>query len=134
MEVKGKVIQILPIQEGTAKATGNPWKSQSFIIETQEQYPRKICCEIFGEDRINANPVQMDEMVTVSFDIDSREYNGRWYTSIRAYRVVKDGASTTPPIAQAPVQPQAQPAPMSSDTAPFDAVASSGDEESDLPF
>ena len=84
MEVKGKVIQILPIQEGTAKATGNPWKSQSFIIETQEQYPRKICCEIFGEDRINANPVQMDEMVTVSFDIDSREYNGRWYTSIRA--------------------------------------------------
>ena len=51
MDIVGKIIQVLPLQEGISK-TGNPWKSQSYVLETQEQYPRKVCFEIFGEDRI----------------------------------------------------------------------------------
>ena len=86
MDIVGKIIQVLPLQEGISK-TGNPWKSQSYVLETQEQYPRKVCFEIFGEDRIKNNPCNVDDVVTVSFDIESREYNGRWYTSIRAWRV-----------------------------------------------
>lgn len=86
MEIVGKIIQVLPAQEGVGK-NGNPWKVQGYVLETQEQYPRKVQFEIFGEDRIKNNPCAIDDVVTVSFDIESREFNGRWYTSIRAWRV-----------------------------------------------
>ncbi len=92
MEVSGKIIAVLPIQEGTSKA-GNPWKSQSYVLETQEQYPKKVCFEVFGEDRIKNNPCQIDDVVTVSFDLESREYNGRWYTSVRAWKIAKGAGS-----------------------------------------
>ncbi len=131
MEVSGKVIQKLPLQEGTGR-NGNPWKSQSAILETQDQYPRKICFEVFGEDRINNNPFEVDEIITISFDIDSHEFNGRWYTSIRAYRIQKGVVESAPAGAPAPaVAPMAADAPAA-DTTPFDASAS--DESTDLPF
>ena len=84
MEIVGKIIQVLPLQSGTSSRTGNSWQVQSYVLETQEQYPRKVCFEIFGEDKIKNNPCNIDDLVTVSFDIESREFNGRWYTSIRA--------------------------------------------------
>ena len=122
MEIVGKIIQVLPEQSGTSKA-GKPWKSQSYVLETQEQYPRKVCFELFGEDRIKSNPCKIDDVVTVSFDIESREFNGRWYTSIRAWRV-QQGA--------APAAAAAQPAPQA-DVQSFDAAADV-DENTDLPF
>ncbi len=145
MEIVGKIIQVLPLQEGVSKASGNPWKMQSYVLETQEQYSRKVCFEIFGEDRIKNNPCQVDDIVTVSFDIESREFNGRWYTSIRAYRVQQGdmlgAAQTTQPVAAAqPAQPVAQSAvqPMPQPQQPanvetFDAAAG-GDDGTDLPF
>lgn len=132
MEVSGKVIQILPLQEGIGR-NGNPWKVQTAILETQEQYPRKVCFEIFGEDRIKNNPFNVDDVITISFDIESREFNGRWYTSIRAYRVqqgvVDAAAPAAAPAAAAPVAPAEAPA---ANTEPFD--ASPSDESTDLPF
>ena len=136
MDIVGKIIQVLPEQSGTSK-TGNPWKVQSYVLETQEQYPRKVCFEIFGEDRIKNNPCKIDDVVTVSFDIESREFNGRWYTSIRAWRVQQGAVAAAPQSAQvgapapAPAA-QAAAAPVAN-TASFDAVAGS-DESSDLPF
>ena len=130
MEISGKIIQKLPLQEGTGR-NGNPWKSQSAVLETQDQYPRKVCFEVFGEDRINNNPFEVDDIITISFDIDSHEFNGRWYTSIRAYRVQKgvvESASAAPAPA---VTPMAAEAPAAN-TTPFDASAS--DESTDLPF
>lgn len=136
MDIVGKIIQVLPEQSGTSK-TGNPWKVQSYVLETQEQYPRKVCFEIFGEDRIKNNPCKIDDVVTVSFDIESREFNGRWYTSIRAWRVQQGAvAAALQGSAQmaAPVSaPAASAAAPTADTASFDAVAGS-DESSDLPF
>lgn len=136
MDIVGKIIQVLPEQSGTSK-TGNPWKVQSYVLETQEQYPRKVCFEIFGEDRIKNNPCKIDDVVTVSFDIESREFNGRWYTSIRAWRVQQGAvAAATQGSAQmaAPVSaPAASAAAPAADTASFDVVAGS-DESSDLPF
>ena len=85
MEIQGKVIQILPLQEGVSK-TGNPWSVQPFVIETPEQYPKKVHCELFGSDRIKNNPFAIDDNVKVSFDLESREFNGRWYTSVRAWK------------------------------------------------
>ena len=132
MEVSGKVIQILPLQEGIGR-NGNPWKVQTAILETQEQYPRKVCFEIFGEDRIKNNPFNVDDVITISFDIESREFNGRWYTSIRAYRVqqgvVDAAAPAAAPVAAAPAAAAEAPA---ANTEPFD--ASPSDESTDLPF
>ena len=88
MEVVGKIIQVLPEQGGVSKTSGKDWKLQAYVLETIELYPKKVYFEVFGEDRIKANPCQLDDIVTVSFDIESREFNGRWYTSIRAWRVV----------------------------------------------
>ena len=132
MEVSGKIIQMLPLQEGIGR-NGNPWKVQSAILETQDQYPRKVCFEVFGEDRINNNPFKVDDIVTISFDIESREFNGRWYTSIRAYRV-QQGVVEATPAAPASVQaaPAAAPAAPVANTEPFD--ASPSDESTDLPF
>ena len=138
MEIVGKIISVLPEQSGIAK-NGNPWKVQAYVLETTEQYPRKVHFEVFGEDRIKQNPCAIDQLVTVSFDIESREFNGRWYTSIRAWRIVQ--GDTTQPAqpaqvasAPAPTTPQ-QPAMESIEAAnmqPFDPTVN--DNTSDLPF
>ena len=142
MEVVGKIIQVLPIQEGVGR-NGNPWKLQGYVLETFDQYPRKVHFEVFGEDRIKANPCDLDQVVTVSFDIESREFNGRWYTSIRAWKIQQGDMTQAAAIpAAAPAQaapvaaPAAQPTPNSQEPManvdPFDATA--GDGTSDLPF
>ena len=140
MEIVGKIITVLPEQSGIAK-NGNPWKVQAYVLETTEQYPRKVHFEIFGEDRIKQNPCAIDQIVTVSFDIESREFNGRWYTSIRAWKVVQ-GDTTQPaqPAAAAPtapVAPAAAPQPAmesigAANVQPFDPTVN--DNTSDLPF
>ena len=142
MDIVGKIIQVLPLQSGTSSRTGNAWQLQSYVLETQEQYPRKVCFEIFGEERIKNNPCNIDDLVTVSFDIESREFNGRWYTSIRAWRVQQGDMTSAQPATAAP-QPAAasavaaapataaQPAPAAN-TQVFD--ASADDESGDLPF
>jgi len=131
MEIVGKIIQVLPLQEGISKTSGNPWKVQGYVLETQEQYPRKVQFEIFGEDRIKNNPCQVDEIVTVSFDIESREVNGRWFTSIRAWKVqqgIVEATEAQPAVAQSiqPVQPTAN-------VETFDEAAGA-DEGTELPF
>ena len=92
MELVGRIVQILPLRTGTSKA-GNPWKVQEYILETLgTQYPRKVCFELFG-DNVDKFPMQIGQDVTVSIDIESREFNGRWYTSIRAWNVVQGVAA-----------------------------------------
>ena len=139
MEIVGKIIQVLPEQSGVGR-NGNPWKVQPYVLETLDQYPRKVHFEVFGEDRIKQNPCAIDQLVTVSFDIESREFNGRWYTSIRAWRI-QQGDTTQAGVqpAAAPVAaPVAAPAPAAAPVQapaavdPFD--ASAGDGTSDLPF
>lgn len=140
MEVVGKIIQVLPIQEGVGR-NGNPWKLQAYVLETLDQYPRKVHFEVFGEDRIKQNPCELDQLVTVSFDIESREFNGRWYTSIRAWKIQQgDTTQAVAPVAAAPAQPAPAAAPVTAPVAapteapvdPFD--ASTGEGTSDLPF
>ena len=112
MELIGKIIQILPLQEGVSKA-GNPWKKQEYILETLgTQYPRKVCFNLFG-DNVDKFPMQVGQDVTVSIDIESREFNGRWYTDVRAWNVlngVQLAGAPAPGFAAAPAQPAA-PAP-----------------------
>ncbi|MCC8070633.1 MAG: DUF3127 domain-containing protein, partial [Bacteroidales bacterium] len=100
MEIKGKIIVDLGLQQGTSKA-GNPWKKHEYVLETQETYPRKIHFDFFGE-RAEQYPLAVGDAVTLSFDIESREYQGRWYTSIRGWKAEKDNGQAAPAAAPAP--------------------------------
>ncbi len=84
MDIKGKLIQLLPLQTGTGK--NGEWKKQDIIIETQSQYPKKVCISIWG-DKINTSQLQIGKMLNISFDVESREYNGRWYTDVKAWKI-----------------------------------------------
>ena len=133
MEIVGKVLEVLPLQQGTSARTGNPWTIKTFILETQENFPRKVAIEMFGDQRIADNPVETGQTVTVSFDLESREFNGRWYTSVRAWKVVQ-GVQAPAAAPVAPITPVApQEAPAAPVTNSFDAVAGQG-EDTDLPF
>ena len=86
MELQGKVIAALPARSGTS-ARGE-WKSQEFVIEYQNgQYPRHLCFSVFGADRLERFNIQVGQTVNVAFDIDAREWNGRWFTDVRAFDV-----------------------------------------------
>ncbi len=100
MEIQGKIIEILPLQSGVGKASGKEWKKQDYVLETLDQYPRKICFNLWS-DNIDKFAIQMGEELTVSIDIESREYNGRWYTDIRAWKVER-GMAAAQPVAPAP--------------------------------
>ena len=88
MELSGKIIAVLPAQSGTSKS-GNQWMTQSYVIEVPGQYSRKCVFSVFGADRIQQFGIQMGEELTISFDIDAHEYNGKWFNEIRAYNVVR---------------------------------------------
>lgn len=87
MEIQGKVIAVLPERSGVS-ARGE-WKSKTYVIETQEQYPKKMAFDVFGADRLAQFNIQSGEEILVSFDIDAHEYQGRWFNSIRAWNVTK---------------------------------------------
>jgi len=105
MELKGRVIQLLPMQSGMGKK--GQWRKQEFIVETQSQYPKKVCLSIWG-DKIDQFGVREGDEVNVAVDLESREYNGRWYTEARAWKVDKSGSSgspTAPPPTEEPYEP-----------------------------
>lgn len=119
MEITGKIIAILPQTSGQGK--NGMWRSQDYVLETGDQYPKKVCFNLFN-DKIDQFPMSIDETVTVSFDIESREYNGRWYTTVRAWKIDKNGAQAAALVQQPVVSAPA-----------FDAAPAAG-EGSDLPF
>ena len=95
MEIQGKIIAVLPTRSGTS-ARGTQWSSQTSVIETQEQYPKKLAFDVIN-DKINQFNIQVGEFLTVQFDINAREYNGRWFNSVNAWNVIRQ-------VHQAPAQ------------------------------
>ena len=104
MEITGKIIMALPEQSGVSKA-GNQWKKREYVLETLENYPKKVHFDLFG-DRADQYPLNVGDEIVLSFDINSREFNGRWYTSISGWKVEKAGAASggsVPPVAGDPM-------------------------------
>lgn len=133
LNISGIVLNILPLQTGTSKA-GNQWQKQDFILETQGQYQRKICICLFG-DSVAKFPLAVGQSVTASVDIESREFNGRWYTDVRAWNVVyNDQQQGAPAPAQTATAPTAQPAPTPTKGATAQAPAGAPAAADDLPF
>lgn len=134
MELQGKVIAVLPERSGVS-ARGE-WKSQDYVIETHDQYPRKMVFGVFGADRISRFNIQVGQEVTVSFDIDAHEYQGRWFNNIRAFDVRQVDPATVG-AAQAGIVPGAvfgaAPAPQPTAPQPT-APAPEADPVNDLPF
>lgn len=97
MEVSGKIIAKLQLQEGIAKSSGRAWKKQEYVLETHDSYPRKVKFDFFGE-RVDQFPLEIGDEVTISFDIESREFNGRWYTDIRGWKAEKGMPGTSGPL------------------------------------
>ena len=119
MEIKGKVVQLLELQSGEGK--NGSWKKQEYIIETLDsKYPKKVCVSVWG-DKIDQFAMQQGENVIASIEVESREFNGKWYTNIQAWRVQKDGDvgvnQEAPEMNQVP-----------------DFIANSDEETDDLPF
>ena len=126
MELAGKVIAVLEPRGGVSKS-GNEWKVQEYVIETHDQYPHRMCFDVFGADKIQQFNIQVGEELNVFFDIDAREWQGRWFNSIRAWKVERVSTAQQMPPMDAPFPPMnAAPA------APVDFAAS--DEKDDLPF
>lgn len=84
MQLTAKLIECLPLQTGTSK--NGEWKKQDIIVETDGQYPKKVCIAIWG-DKINNALLQIGQNLTIDFDIESRLYNNRWYTDIKAWKI-----------------------------------------------
>lgn len=115
MEFSGKIIWIGEKRQGTS-AKGTPWSCRDYVIQdASTQYTRTMCFNVFGEDKLNQFNLQLDETVTVSFDIDAHQYQDRWYNSIRAWNVTRLSA----PVAAQPVAQQTQQPPQQSDDLPF---------------
>ena len=129
MELTGKLINVGDCQEG--QGARGPWKKQQFVIETMEQYPKKIVMTAWG-DRVNdLEFLYIGDTLTVKFDLDSREYNGRWYLEAKAWDI--KGAQQQQPQgapAQIPNPPQAPLPPMPGQQ--FD--MNEGNNGDDLPF
>jgi hypothetical protein len=90
LQITGKVIDILEEQSGTGK--NGTWRKQEFILETPGQYPKQVCVVQWG-DNIDKFGIEQGETLTAHIDIQSREYNGRWYTDVKAWKVER-GADT----------------------------------------
>lgn len=135
MELTGRIIAVMPAQSGVSARTGNNWMSQEYVIEVPGQYPRKCVFRLFGEDKIKQFNIQQGEDLTIQFDIDAHEYNGRWFNEIRAWNVLR-GQQPQQPAAAPMADPQATPFPPAGATAPFPPAqeAADGGSADDLPF
>ena len=92
MQITAKLTQKLPLQTGTGK--NGEWKKQDVIVETDGQYPKKICISIWG-DKINDSILIPGKTLKIDFDVESREYNSRWYTDVKAWKIeLAEGGSS----------------------------------------
>lgn len=110
MSITGKVIVVGQSYTGTNKL-GNAWRKQEYVIETDGQYPRKVAFYVMN-DKIDQAAIQLGHVVEIEFDPESREYNGRWYTNLTAWKVVNRGVVNTPaaaPVQAVPVYQQSAP-------------------------
>ncbi len=112
MQLTAKLVQLLPLQTGEGK--NGPWKKQDIIVETDGQYPKKVCISIWG-DKVNPSILIPGNTLNISFDVESREYNTKWYTDVKAWKVEAVGGQ------QAPFEEENMPMPPA-------------EQDSDLPF
>lgn len=121
LQIKGKIQQILQQETGVSRA-GNEWKKQEFVIETDEQFPRKVCFTLFNDKSSLLEDFKEGDEVDVAFNLESREFNGKWYHNINAWkidRVSGEGNLPEPPPEFAPGDIPPEPEDGQEDGLPF---------------
>ena len=129
MEIVGKVVQLGTLIEGNSPR--GPWKKQELIIETLEQFPKKVCLMCWGERVNDANSFFVGQTIKAQIRIESREFNGKWYTDVTAFRLDLDQPTAQPaaqPMNNMPPQMPQQPLP------PMNEEYFASDNGDDLPF
>ncbi len=122
MEISGSILNILPEQSGEGK--NGTWRKQDFIIETEGQFPKTVCITVWG-DKIDQFALKQGERITASVNVESREFNGRWYTDVKAWKIDRVeaaagfGGQEQPPFMDSPLPPEAPPASAEEDDLPF---------------
>lgn len=121
MEISGRLVQTLPTQTGMGK--NGEWKKNSFVIETADKFPKKVCIVAWKDLVDQVTQIPVGSQVTVSFDVESREYNGKWYTDVKAWKISAGAGSgnVSAPASrqQAPMPTSEPPAMDSTDDLPF---------------
>jgi Domain of unknown function (DUF3127) len=132
LEIEGNLIKFLP--EVTGQGAKGPWVKQEFVIETQEQYPKKVCMSAWGDRVQDLKNYALGDALRVTFGVESREYNERWYTDVRVIRI--DSVGGTGGGGNAAPQASTQPKPQPSKPAELPPAGdlSSFTEGDDLPF
>ena len=85
MQITGKLVAIGDIQQG--QGARGAWTKQTIVVETMEQYPKKIACLLFNDMVDKAQALNLGDTLTLGIDIESREFNGRWYTDVKAWKI-----------------------------------------------
>ncbi len=147
LEIEGRVIKIFPEASGTSQSSGNTWRKQEFVIETSEQYPKKVIFQVWNNNVDLLKDISVGQVVRVFFRAESREYNDRWYTNLTAWRIMKfvdaNGRdettqttqnSTTPPSEEKIYNTLEENDPFNEDTSSSNEDISNNDEGDDLPF
>jgi hypothetical protein len=120
LEITGKLVSLLPQQTGEGK--NGKWVKQDFILETEGDYPKKVCISAWGDKAKDVEGLQPGESLKIGFNIESREYNSRWYTDVRAWKIDRLSAGNNTSSGNIPAPP-----PPSIEDFP-------GEADNDLPF
>jgi len=123
LEITGKVIAKLPQQSGQGK--NGTWIKQDFVIETQDQFPKKVCISLWGDKAKELDAIAIGETLKAGINIESREFNGKWYTDVKAWRIDKAGSSN---------QSEQAPMPSNDSLPPFLDPSNTFEPTDDLPF
>ena len=130
LEFEGNLVKVL--SEVTGQGKNGAWVKQDFVLETEDQYPKKACFTAWGDKAADLKTFSLGEKLRVTFSVESREYNERWYTDLRAFRIdqVSGNASSAP--ASAPAQNQGSSAPRQAP--PVADLPTFSADDQDLPF
>lgn len=129
LEFEGSLVKVL--SEVTGQGKNGAWVKQDFVLETEDQYPKKACFTAWGDKAADLKTFSLGEKLRVTFSVESREYNDRWYTDLRAFRIdqMTGAASSAPASSSAQNQGSAsRQAPPVADLPSFSA------DDQDLPF
>ncbi len=129
LEFEGNLIKVL--QEVTGQGKNGAWVKQDFVLETEDQYPKKACFTAWGDKSAELKNFSLGDKLRVTFSVESREYNERWYTDLRAYRI--DLAGDTPSAA-VPTAARPYPSAPSKPITPAADLPSFSEDDQDLPF
>jgi Domain of unknown function (DUF3127) len=131
LEFEGSLVKVLPEETGQGK--NGVWVKQNFVLETEEQYPKKACFTAWGDKAADLKTYSLGEKLRISFSVESREYNERWYTDLKAFRIdaVSGGSPSAAPSSN-PAQSQVSSAPRQAP--PVADLPSFSADDQDLPF